>query len=118
LLEDYRRFGFEPQAQVIASGARFTTAHRAWTSRPGWLYAFVSDGRVMYVGLTINPLGARVDQYRHGGDQCARVRQHIVDELAAGREVWLYGRPVDDREEMQREEARLRRDFKPPWNRA
>lgn len=118
MLEHYISVGFSPQAQIVLTGTRFNVVERNWLSRPGWLYAFVSDGEVRYVGRTINPLGARLDSYRHGGDQCARIRACILADLSAGREMWLYGRQIDDTDAIEQEEGRLRREFRPPWNRA
>lgn len=56
---------------------------------PG-VYAFVVDGRVVYIGLTLRSLRGRMDQYRRGDPRqrtSARVNGRIRAELASERTV-------------------------------
>lgn len=118
MLSLYEAMGFAPAVRLLPKGRTFAAERADWLVGPGCLYAFVSGGDVKYVGLTINALNTRLENYRYGGDQCRRIRENILSEIEAGNEVWVYAREISDRSELEREEGRLRRDHKPPWNRA
>jgi len=58
-------------------------------SAPG-VYSFVVDGIVVYVGLTLNSLRTRFDQYRYGHEgqkTSARINDRIAQTLQAGKPV-------------------------------
>ena len=84
----------------------------------GWLYAFVVEEKVMYVGLTERILRSRMDDYRHiKGEQTIRMRELISAKLKANRDVLVYGRREYDSDTLWAEEAKLRRMLDPAWNR-
>ena len=88
-----------------------------WTESSSWLYAFVVDDRVMYVGLTERVLRSRMDNYRDSpGDQNERLRELIKAELGTGHRVDVYGKRDVPAEDLHCEEDRLRREWDPPWN--
>ena len=90
----------------------------AWDNHGGWLYAFVVDGEVKYVGLANRVLRSRLDEYTHmKNSQTVRLRGLIAVELAAGRPVQIYGWKQSNKAMLFAEEERLRGKYRPPWNR-
>lgn len=89
--------GFDLISQWRRSEKGIQVAHLDWVDCAGWLYAFVSDGTVKYVGLTGGVLRTRLDQYRDGADayghetQCGRIKARILHELQGGHSVLIYG---------------------------
>jgi hypothetical protein len=117
MLAEFEQLGFEPIVGLSLKADRFAPDSFKWPDSAGWLYAIVSDGAVMYVGLTANVPRSRIDQYRHSvGQQGKRINQLVIVELAAGKRVQMFGLRAADRYERKREELRLRVEFKPPWN--
>ena len=109
--------GFEHVSNWTREGDRTKLAHLNWEEKAGWLYAFVVEGTVMYIGLTTGVLRSRMDHYRHlKQDQPARLRELIEGELDDGQGVLLYGRHIRDGQSLIREEARLIHELDPPWN--
>ena len=116
-LRTAKREGFKHISNWVRDDGQTKLAHLNWEERAGWLYAFVVDETVMYIGLTTGVLRSRMDNYRHfKQDQPARLREHIEVELANGKDVLLYGRQVPAGESLVVEEARLIRELDPPWN--
>ncbi len=92
---------------------------------PG-VYAFVIDGKVMYVGVTHASFHQRMGNYRLGNTSqrtSSRINLKIAEELAGGRRVEIYlatplqsewnGLPVNVAAGL--EEGLIQR-FGPPWN--
>ena len=89
-----------------------------WKDHSGWLYAFVVDGEVKYIGLTDRVLRSRMSDYSHiKNTQTIRLRELIVDELRAGRIVQVFGLREPNTVKLVAEESRLRAAHRPPWNR-
>jgi hypothetical protein len=99
-----------------------------WEECGGWLYAFVVDEAVKYIGLTSGVLRTRLDQYRDGSDsyghesQCGRIKAEILRVLSAGHAVVIYGcrRPQWTKEALRVDERALIDEYRPTgiWNRA
>jgi hypothetical protein len=88
----------------------------AWKETAGWIYAFVSQNRIRYVGITTMVLRSRMDNYSHlVGD---RVRPLICSCLQEGHGVEIYGirRPKIAKVDLESEESGLIREFKTDWN--
>lgn len=117
MLQHLVDLGFRPIVTLVPIRDRFAPDDLSWKDRAGWLYAFVSNDKVMYVGLTANVLRSRMDHYRHSvGDQGKRLNRLVLDELAAGRTVKIYGLEFEDPDGRADEEFRLRQEYAPPWN--
>ena len=87
-----------------------------WQDHGGWLYAFVVEGEVKYIGLTNRVLRSRMSDYAHiNNSQTDRLRRLIVHELTDGRIVDVFGWKHMDI--LKAEEVRLRAAYRPPWNR-
>lgn len=117
MLSELEALGFVPVVRLVVRNGRLKPEHLNWDDRSGWLYAFVEGNDVKYIGKTINILSMRLDAYSYGGDQGKRIRTWALDVLANGGELWLYGLRIQDWEFMDREEMRLIRHCRPPWNR-
>jgi hypothetical protein len=118
VVRELLEIGFGPVVRLVERGNRLAPETLSWEDQSGWLYAFVCAGEVKYIGRTINVLRSRLDGYRYGKDQGERIGAQCIAEIAAGAEVWLYGKPEPDHSALEREEAHLIRVFQPPWNRA
>lgn len=118
LLEQLKVLGFTPVTRWVLKGDRIKLADLDWVEEAGWLYAFAVAQEVKYVGLTSRVLRSRMDNYRDQSDsQNERVREAIRLALDAGHDVWILGLPVAEPERRASEEARLRSELCPPWNR-
>ncbi len=87
-----------------------------WKDNAGWIYAFVVEGRVRYVGITTMILRSRLDGYRnHIGD---KVREYIKASLLSGHEVEIFGvrRSNIESIDLAKEESWLINEFKTDWN--
>ena len=117
-LEDLTQFGFEPITEWIMKGDKIGPRSFVWKDHGGWLYAFVVDGEVKYIGFTNRVLRSRMMDYAHiKNSQTTRLRELIVAELMAGRTVKVIGWKEFNKETLVAEEKRLRALCGPPWNR-
>ena len=103
----------------ILRGGKIGPPSFEWRDHSGWLYAFVVDGELKYIGLTDRVLRSRMSDYSHRWDsQTVRLRDLIIAELAGGRAVDVFGWKQRDRKVLVAEDGRLRLKYRPPWNRA
>src|SRR5579859_5349630 len=65
VLEELIELGFEPVTEWVMKGAKIRPRTLDWKDHGGWLYAFVVDGEVKYIGLTSRVLRSRMDDYSH-----------------------------------------------------
>ena len=108
--------GFERITHWELHGDRIKPHSLVWADSSGWIYAFVAEGRVRYVGITTTVLRSRLDGYSHQvGD---RVRASIRSCLSEKREVEIFGarRPNVEKADLETEESRLIKEFKTDWN--
>ncbi|HVA29626.1 MAG TPA: hypothetical protein VNF68_15695 [Candidatus Baltobacteraceae bacterium] len=118
VLEDLLALGFEPITNWVLKGSRIGLESLAFEENGGWLYAFVVDGDVKYIGLTTRVLRSRMDDYAYiHNSQTDRLRSLIMTELQAGRAVQIYGSKQSDAATLAAEESRLRALHNPDWNR-
>lgn len=93
-----------------------------WDECSSWLYAFVADQRVRYIGLTTNVLRTRLDGYSYQkGDlskELNRVGALIRQTLENNTPVTIYGaRRVDKTpDELDTEETALIQLLDTDWN--
>ncbi len=99
-------------------GGKIKPATLDWEDHSGWLYAFVVQGEVKYIGLAGRVLRSRLDDYTYiKNSQTTRLREAIFAELKAGRSVQIYGWKEFKKDALIAEEVRLRATYRPPWNR-
>jgi hypothetical protein len=118
VLEELVGVGFECVTQWVLKGQTIGPATFDWKDHGGWLYAFVVQGEVKYIGLTDRVLRSRLSDYAHNSNfQTTRLRGAILAELQRGRSVLVYGLKISRKEILAAEEGRLRAAYRPPWNR-
>jgi hypothetical protein len=127
LLDKLLDEGFQLVTRWKLDGRRIKPASLYWDECGGWLYAFVIDGAVKYIGLTTGVLRTRLDQYRAGKEaygqqtQCGRIKAMICEQLLDGKAVEIYGlrKPFSRKETLAAEEGRLIAAYRSPslWNR-
>jgi hypothetical protein len=118
VLDDLVQLGFGPVTHWVLKGEKIGPASFDWRDHGGWLYAFVVEGEVKYIGLTDRVLRSRMSDYAHiKNSQTDRLRGLIMGELKAGRVVHVFGWKQQEVNILKVEEARLRTAYKPPWNR-
>lgn len=108
--------GFCKVTEWALLNGRIKPSSLDWEDCSGWIYAFVVEGRPRYFGITSTVLRSRLDQYSYQlGD---RVQKLIMDELAAGQAVEIYGlrRGGWSQLERAREESLLIEQFGSDWN--
>lgn len=94
VLEELIRIGFEPITEWVMKGDKIALRTLDWKQNGGWLYAFVVNDEVRYIGLTNRVLRSRMDDYRdQKSSQTMRLREAISAELNDGRrrDTWLEG---------------------------
>lgn len=123
-MEELLAEGFEPLTYWLLRGDKIKPESIGWDNVSGWIYAFVVEEQVKYIGLTAGVLRTRLDNYSYitdsysgGKGQTDRLRGLILDVIKPGGEVTIYGlrHPGDDGIRTKRE-SELIRHFNPPWN--
>ena len=111
-----KALGFERLSRWIPHKEKTKLESLSWKECAGWIYAFVAQGRVRYVGITTMVLRSRIDAYRDMKDD--RVRRLILDRLANDEDVELYGlrRPQVTPIDLEKEESGLIKLFGFDWN--
>jgi hypothetical protein len=118
VLQGLIQLGFEPITEWIIKGSKIGPLGLDWEDHGGWLYAFVVDGEVKYIGLTDRVLRSRMGDYSHiKNTQTTGLREKIMTELSVGRRVHVFGWRQPDKSILIAEELRLRAEHRPPWNR-
>ncbi len=93
VLEGLIQLGFEPITEWIIKGSKIGPLGLDWEDHGGWLYAFVVDGEVKYIGLTDRVLRSRMGDYSHiKNTQTTGLREKIMTELSvAAGSTFLVG---------------------------
>ena len=118
ILDELIKEGFEPVTEWIRKGDRIGPKSFDWADHSGWLYAFVVEGEVKYIGLTTRVLRSRMSDYSHNrNSQTDDKRALVMEALSAGKQVHVFGRKHRDEVTLVTEEARLRALHVPSWNR-
>lgn len=114
--EQLASLGFEPVTTWEPHKGSIRLASFAWPETSGWIYAFVSEGCVRYVGIATTVLRSRMDGYRHQLND--RVGALIRRNLDLGFEVEIYGirKPGATKEQLEIEETHLINHFGTDWN--
>jgi hypothetical protein len=114
--DDLHQLGFKLITEWISKKDKIGLSNLRWEDHSEWLYSFVVDRDVKYIGMTERVLRSRMDDYRDlKNTQTTRLREHITAELAAARTVQIFGRKERD---PKAEEAILRAKYRPVWNHA
>ncbi len=87
-----------------------------WDNCSGWIYAFVADRRVRYIGIATTVLRSRLDGYSYQTND--RVGACIKELLESGAEVEIFGtkRARESKSELEAEESELIKLFGTDWN--
>jgi len=87
-----------------------------WDDVSGWIYAFVAEDEVKYVGIATTILRSRFDGYSYQINDT--VGSKILALLRSGVEVQIWGtrRSMASKEQLQPEESRLIAELSPQWN--
>jgi len=118
ILDELIREGFEPITEWVLKGARIGPKSFDWKDQSGWLYAFVIEGDVKYIGLTTRVLRSRMSDYSHiRNSQTDEKRALVLNALSNGKRVLVYGLKHRDEGTLAAAEARLRAQHRPSWNR-
>lgn len=126
-MQDLFDVGFEVVGSWRLSASGLDLTLERWNKVSPALYAFVLDGKVMYVGKTSRSLGNRLYGYLKGaGSQRTniRVRGKILEALRSGQSIQILGfhnrRPLNVGRFKVNLPAGLEDDIiatlKPPWN--
>ena len=108
--------GFEHLTDWALRGSRAKPATTTWDKTAGWLYAFVTDGKVRYIGITTMVLRSRFDGYSYQTNDSVGSRiKHLLEE---GTAVQIYGRrhPGVPKADLEIIESALIAKFAPEWN--
>ena len=117
-LESIKDYGFVYFTDWTFSYGRIRLKSLEGDDKAGCLYVFVIRDEVMYVGQTSRLVRERMDNYRDGmKEQNSRIRELIKDALLAGEVVQIWKRVSKDDELRNEEEARVRDELAPAWNR-
>lgn len=113
---DLAKHGFEHVTRWVRHNDTIKLESLAWKETAGWIYAFVSEGRVRYVGITTMVLRSRMDSYAHLSND--RVRPLILQCLNKGQEVEIYGlrRQGVSKSDLEMEESQLMKSLRTDWN--
>ena len=110
------RLGFERITNWDPYEDRIKPRSLKWQDVSGWIYAFVADDHVRYIGMTTRILRSRLDNYAHQVGE--PMRERVRECLNNGCNVEIYGlrRPSVGEAQIKAEESKLIAEFKPDWN--
>jgi hypothetical protein len=108
--------GFERLTRWVCHNDSIKLESLAWKEVAGWIYAYVSQDRVRYVGITTMVLRSRMDSYRDLAND--RVRPLILSLLNEGHGLEVYGlrRAGITKADLETEERRLIHELQCDWN--
>lgn len=114
--DDLQEVGFEYLTHWEIRKGRVKAKSTDWDSESSWLYAFLSEGDVKYIGIATSVLRTRFDGYSYQINDT--VGKEILGLLELGREIRIYGakRPDSSKQDLEIEESELIRRFDPAWN--
>lgn len=109
-------YGFQRVTHWAPHKDRIKPQSLAWNDCAGWIYAFVAQNRVRYVGITTMVLRSRLDGYSH--QMADRVGASIRTCLDGGYVVEIFGtkRPKVSKADLESEESKLIKAFNTDWN--
>lgn len=114
-IREFREYGFELLTNWESRSGKLKPASTDW-DQAGWIYAFVVDEGVRYIGITTMVLRSRLDGYSYQLND--RVGALIGEQFELERDVLIYGlqRRGVSKSELEREESDLIERFNPDWN--
>lgn len=115
-LEGLIGYGFRHLTVWELRGERNKALTTEWDLTAGWIYSFVTDVRVRYIGIASTVLRTRLDGYSYQINDS--VGGFIREQLRQNVPVGIYGveRAGAPKMQLQAEESRLIDRFKPDWN--
>ena len=124
MTENIQNIGFEYITDWVFKDDRVKPASLDWEEISGWIYAFVTEDKIRYIGMTETVLRTRLDQYsyqknKQHPDTSDRVRGYIQECLDQDITVNIYGleQPEKSKPEIEALETELINKFDPDWNR-
>ena len=113
---DLRQRGFQHVTSWEFRNGAIKPASLNWEDVSGWIYAFVAEGSVRYIGITTSVLRSRLDGYSYQIND--RVGGLIRESLQAGCLVSIYGLkcPAQATQALGQQEKVLIRELTPDWN--
>lgn len=116
MLRQLRKYGFSRLTEWELRAGKCKPVVTDWDLVAGWIYAFVTDVRVRYIGIATTVLRSRLDGYSYQlNDSVGRsIREH----LGGGGAVEIYGvqRCEVAKADLESEESQLIAAFKPDWS--
>ena len=111
-----QRCGFEFLTCWELRNGKIKPQSLAWDDCSGWIYAFVTDGRIRYIGIATTVLRSRLDGYAYQIND--RVGALIGALLNGGAKVDIFGmrRRGVSKTELEAEESSLIKMFATAWN--
>lgn len=108
--------GFEHITDWEKRRDRIKPASLEWEEQSGWIYAFATDNRVRYVGITTMVLRSRLDGYSYQIKD--RVGNLIAESIGAGATCRIFGlrRGGAGEAELEEEEQELIALLGADWN--
>lgn len=116
LQTDLLNLGFEYLTEWELREEKIKPRSLDWEEASRWIYAFVAEGRVRYIGITTTVLRTRLDGYSYQIND--RVGALVEKLLKAEQPVYIYGLrlPNYTKEELERQESELIKKLATEWN--
>src|SRR6266550_7665407 len=114
--EELQKRGFEQLTSWSLVNDRIKPLSCEWDDCSGWIYAFLTNKRVRYFGITTTVLRSRLDGYSYQLNDV--VGAHIMEALKTGVKVEILGtrRPRVPKSNLEAEESALINEFNIDWN--
>ena len=78
-LKELVQIGFEPITEWVMKGEKIGPRTFDWQDHGGWLYAFVVNDEIKYIGLTDRVLRSRMSDYSHiKNSQTTGLRERLL----------------------------------------
>ncbi len=115
-MEAIKEYGFQKLTNWEIRNEKIKPVSLEWDNCAGWIYAYVAEGNLRYIGITTSVLRSRLDGYSYQNND--RVGCEIMALLKRDVDVEIYGikRPDMEKSELEGEESELIRKFDPEWN--
>ena len=116
MVNSLQSYGFQKLTKWEIRKEKIKPATIDWDDCAGWVYAYVAEGKLRYLGITTSVLRSRLDGYSYQVND--RVGQKILNLLQRNVEVEIYGvkRPEVEKFGLEEEESRLIKELDPDWN--
>ena len=113
---ELQKRGFQRLTRWVLNDGRIKPESWEWDNCAGWIYAFVVERRVRYIGIATTVLRSRLAGYAYQIND--RVGAAIASVIESGTEVEIFGtkRPHASKSELEAEESDLISLLATDWN--